>query len=257
MNLILLEPGELAADGTAVVADDRARHIREVLRAAPGDTLRIGLVEGPLGHANVLALTPAVRLECHLTGAPPPRPPVDLLLAMPRPKVMKRLWPVLAALGVGRILITRAWKTERNYFDTHVLAADFIRAQLLVGLQQAGDTRLPAVGIHRQFKKAVAAAVDGRPYAARLVAHPGPAAFPHAALAALPAASRILLAIGPEGGWVPTEREWLAAHGFATVSWGPRPLRTDTACAVLLGLLHAALAASHPAAAVPLDSPQA
>ena len=87
--------------------------------------------------------------------------------------------------------------------------------------------------------------------------HPGPAAFPHAALAALPAASRILLAIGPEGGWVPTEREWLAAHGFATVSWGPRPLRTDTACAVLLGLLHAALAASHPAAAVPLDSPQA
>lgn len=244
MNLILLEPGEIQTDGTALLSDDRARHIRDVLRAAPGASLRIGVVEGPLGRAKVVALAPAVQLECHLAGATPPRPPVELLLAMPRPKVMKRLWPVLAALGVGRILITNAWKTERNYFDTHVLAADFVRAQLIAGLQQAGDTRLPEVSVYRQFKKAVAALAAGGPYAAQLVAHPGPAAFPHTALAALPAASRIVLAVGPEGGWVPYELEWLAARGFAAVSWGPRPLRTDTACTVLLGLIHAARAGS-------------
>ena len=52
----------------------------------------------------------------------------------------------------------------------------------------------------------------------------------------------VLLAVGPEGGWTPFELELLAQHGFEAVSWGPRALRTDTACAVLLGLVHAGFA---------------
>jgi len=166
---------------------------------------------------------------------------VDLLLAMPRPKVMNRLWPVLASLGVGRILISNTWKTERNYFDTHVLEPAHIHAGLIEGLQQARDTRLPEVSVHRQFKKLVEDELDRfGPYAARLVAHPGTASFPP--LVALPKDARVLVAVGPEGGWTSFELELLAKHGFSPVSWGPRALRTDTACAVLLGLVHAAIA---------------
>ena len=65
---------------------------------------------------------------------------------------MRRLWAQLASLGVGRILLTNAERVERNYFDTHVLSADCYRPLLLEGLQQARDTRLPIVSIHRQFK---------------------------------------------------------------------------------------------------------
>jgi len=60
-------------------------------------------------------------------------------------------------------------------------------------------------------------------------------------LANLSADGRVLLAIGPEGGWTSYELEMLTSHGFTAASWGPRPLRTDTACNVLLGLIHAAL----------------
>ena len=247
MNLILLEPDEIHAEGLAVLAGKRARHVREVLKAAEGGRIRIGVVDGPTGTATVTEEGDPLRLECDLTDPVPPIPGVDLLLAMPRPKVMNRLWPVLASLGVGRILISNAWKTERNYFDTHVLGPEHIRAGLIEGLQQARDTRLPQVSVHRQFRKLIEDELDAfGPYAAKLAAHPGAGAFPAETLAALPREGRVLLAVGPEGGWTPFELELLEAHGFEAVSWGPRALRTDTACAVLLGLMHAALAKSSP-----------
>ena len=243
MNLILLEPNEIQAAGMAVLSGKRARHVREVLQAAPGEEIHVGIVDGSMGIAKILEDEPKqLRLRCTLSDKVPPAPRVDLLLAMPRPKVMNRLWPVLASLGVGRILISNAWKTERNYFDTHVLEPEHIREGLIEGLQQARDTRLPQVGVHKQFKKLVEDKLDAfGPYAARIVAHPGEGTFPSERLAALPKDARILLAVGPEGGWTPFELELLAKHGFSPVSWGPRALRTDTACAVLLGLVHAAL----------------
>ena len=134
MNLILLEPDEIHAEGLAVLAGKRARHVREVLKAAEGGRIRIGVVDGPTGTATVTEEGDPLRLECDLTDPVPPIPGVDLLLAMPRPKVMNRLWPVLASLGVGRILISNAWKTERSYFDTHVLGPEHIRAGLIEGL---------------------------------------------------------------------------------------------------------------------------
>ena len=242
MNLILLEPDEIQADGMAVLTGKRARHVCEVLKAAPGEEIRVGVVDGAMGTATILEDAKQLRLQCALTDQAPPVPRVDLLLAMPRPKVMNRLWPVLASLGVGRILVSNAWKTERNYFDTHVLEREHIREGLIEGLQQARDTRLPQVSVHKQFKKLVEDKLETfGPYAARLVAHPGAAAFPRERLAAVPAGGRVLLAVGPEGGWTPYELELLGARGFEAVSWGPRALRTDTACVVLLGLVHAAL----------------
>jgi len=239
MNLILLDPDELSSGGIAVLSGSRARHVREVLRAESGKELRIGIVDGPMGTATVLEDTGKLRLQCSLADKTPPHPRVDLLLAMPRPKVLNRLWPVLASLGVGRILISNAWKTERNYFDTHVLEPAHIRKGLLEGLQQARDTRLPQVSVHRQLRKLVEDDLDAfGPYAARLVAHPTEKGFPSKELAALPPEARVLLAIGPEGGWMSFELEMFASHGFTAASWGPRTLRTDTACAVLLGLIH-------------------
>ena len=85
---------------------------------------------------------------------------VDLLLALPRPKVMRRLWAQIAAMGVGQIILTNAERVERNYFDTHVLTPECYRPLLVEGLQQARDTRLPRVSIHRQFKVLVEDELD-------------------------------------------------------------------------------------------------
>jgi hypothetical protein len=73
---------------------------------------------------------------------------------------MRRLWAQIAAMGVGQIILTNAERVERNYFDTHVLMPECYRPLLVEGLQQARDTRLPRVSIHRQFKVLVEDELD-------------------------------------------------------------------------------------------------
>jgi RsmE family RNA methyltransferase len=147
------------------------------------------------------------------------------------------LWAQLSALGVGRILLTNADRVERHYFDTHVLAPDAFRPLLIEGLQQARDTRVPEVSVHRRFRVLVEDELDRLcPDTLRLVAEPGAAVSPSEAVRAHPG-RRVLLAIGPEGGWNAFELDLLAKRGFMPVSLGSRTLRSDTACVALLAVV--------------------
>lgn len=247
MNLILLEPAELRSDGLTTLSGGRALHLLAVLQVQPGHDVRVGIVNGGLGTGRVLSVEGnTVTLRCAIESVPE-RPLVDLLLALPRPKVMQRLWAQIAALGVGQVILTNAERVERNYFDTHVLEPKVFHPLLVEGLQQARDTHVPDVSIHRRLKVLVDDDLDRLcPRALRLVANPGGTRTFTAAVGAhlqrpRDSRPRTLLAIGPEGGWTDYELNLLASHGFQTVGMGPRTLRSDTACIALLALLHDAL----------------
>jgi RsmE family RNA methyltransferase len=237
VNLLLLEAGE--ARNEVTLDGVRGRHLRHVLHVEPGQQVRVGVIDGPRGTATVESIEgEKVTLHCAFEADPPPVPAVDLLLALPRPKVMRRLWAQIAAMGVGQIILTNAERVERNYFDTHVLTPDCYRPLLVEGLQQARDTRLPRVSIHRQFKVLVEDELDRLfPAGLRLVADPA-ASTSAASVGRVRTGERVLLAVGPEGGWNAFETSLLTARGFTPVSMGPRTLRTDTACIALLALVH-------------------
>jgi RsmE family RNA methyltransferase len=162
---------------------------------------------------------------------------VDLLLAIPRPKALKRVLPAVAQLGVDRVVLVNAARVEKSYFDSKVLAPDFVEELLLQGLEQARDTRLPEVLVRERFRPFVEDELDAvfGTGAIRLLPHP-PAQQPLTQVGAR-TAPRVVLAIGPDGGWVPFEAELLEAHGFRPFSLGPRILRVETAVPVLLGQL--------------------
>jgi RsmE family RNA methyltransferase len=242
VNLILLDERDRLDPQRVTLADARATHLLNVLRVTPGQTVRVGLLDGPLGVGTVeCARDGQVILHCAFETYSPPRPRIDVLLALPRPKVIRRLWAQLAALGVGRIILTNAERVERHYFDTHVLTEATYRPLLVEGLQQARDTRLPMVSIHRQFRVLVEDHLDSLSGdGLRLVADPCGVTPVGSAMSAH-RGGRVLIAIGPEGGWNTFELTLLAAHGFELVGMGPRTLRVDTACVALLTIAHAAL----------------
>jgi RsmE family RNA methyltransferase len=241
VNLLLLEDRDRIDASCVTLTDSRATHLLHVLRVRPGQTVRVGLIDGPLGTGTVESVGDGrVTMRCVFEPDIPPRPRVDVLLALPRPKVMRRLWAQLAALGVGRIIVTNAERVERDYFDTHVLTEACYQPLLVEGLQQARDTRLPLVSIHRQFRILVEDHLNELfPSGVRLVADPGGTASVTSALT--DCRERVLIAIGPEGGWNDFERSLLTAHGFLPVALGHRTLRVDTACTALLAVAHYAL----------------
>ena len=243
MNLLLIEPGALAPDGSTEVTGAAASHLAKVLKVSPGSTVRVGVIDGARGVGTVVDVSAArIRLRCTLEAAPPDRPAVDLLLALPRPKVMRRLWAQLAALGVGRILLTNAARVERQYFDTHALGPSCYRPLLIEGLQQAQDTRVPLVSVHRRLKVLLEDELETlSPGTDRLVADPRVLRSLTEASEKL-AQSRVLVAVGPEGGWSAFELSLLQSHGFTAAAIGPRTLRSDTAAIAILAILHDALA---------------
>ena len=242
MNIVLLMAEEIGADGRASLTDRRAEHLLRVLRVQPGAEVRVGLIDGPTGMAVVEEVGPAqVVLSCRLDGKTPERPRVDVLLAMPRPKVLGRQLVALANLGVGHIALSNAWRVERSYFHARQADPAFCRQRLIEGLELSGCTRLPTLSLHERLVPLVEERLDvlfGD--ARRLIAHPGAGALVGAVLSQQPA-ERVLLALGPEGGWIERELSMFARFGFEAISLGPRILATQTASCVGVGLIHEAL----------------
>jgi 16S rRNA (uracil1498-N3)-methyltransferase len=233
VNLLLLEPGELSPGGEARLAGRRARHVREVLRCRPGDLVAAGVLDGLVGRAEVLASDEdELVLRAELTGAPPPPSPVSLLLALPRPKILRKVLQAAAAMGVKRLVLLGSYRVEKSYWSSPALEPAAIRAELKLGLEQGKDTRLPEVAQERFFKPFVEDRLDATFPGTRLLADPrapGP-------LEALPRpAGGACVAIGPEGGWTPYEAAELERRGFAPFSLGPRPLRVDQAVPFIVG----------------------
>ena len=237
MNLVLLEETDLTSDGQARLRGAKARHILDVHRATVGDTLRVGLLGGSIGEAVVTALSSEdVTLAIRLSDPPPAPLGIELLLAMPRPKMLRRLLAAVASIGIKRLVLINSARVEKSYFDSSFLTPAAIEEELLLGLSQACDTVLPVVSIQRRFRPFVEdeATTFWPDPARRLVAHPRAGrelwdVLPESA------ADTTVLAIGPEGGWVPFELELLEGRGFQRFAAGPRVLRVDTAVPFLLG----------------------
>ena len=148
---------------------------------------------------------------------------------------MKRLMPQLASLGVGTMVLVGAKKVEKDFWGATLLKEENYRPLLVDGLMQSGTSALPRIETRRNFRAFVRDELDAAfPTANRVVAHPYGASVRGASAAD---GGRLLLAVGPEGGWTDEEVELLEARGFARYSLGRRILRTDTALVALVSRL--------------------
>jgi len=234
MNLILLNDDDFVSGNSVRLKGRRLKHILEVHQPAVGDALTVGRLGGLIGKGRITKATAvAVEMDVELSEAPPAPLAVNLVLALPRPKVIKRVLLSAASLGVKHLYFINGFRVEKSYWQSPVLSPAGIREALVLGLEQARDTILPEVILHPLFKPFVE---DELPTLIRgtlpLAAHPGAGDnCPHAV------AQPVTLAIGPEGGFIPYELEKLVAVGFRPVQIGARILRVETAIPFILGRL--------------------
>lgn len=235
MNLILITQDDLDSQGRAVLRDTRRlEHLISVHRISVGDTLRVGQVDGLLGTGQVIRIEPqAVVLEIALSDPPPPPSDIHLLLALPRPPMLKRTLQTIATLGVKQLTLLQSARVEKSYWQSPQLQPHKLRQELLLGLEQGCDTRLPAISFARRFRPFIEDQLPELLHGRRgLLAHPY-VDNPCPSTTSGPT----LLAVGPEGGFIDNEIDKLTAAGLEGITLGARIMRVETAVPYLLGRL--------------------
>ncbi len=244
MNTLLFHAHEVGGDGTlklgAEKPDARAEHIANVLKPELGSSLRVGQIDGLLGSGEVLQCLRAdansnnhACVQVHvgeLKAAPPAKHPLHLVLALPRPKSLRRVLRGLANIGVTSIDLIQSYRVEKSYWSAPALEPAKLEAALLEGLSIANDTVLPKVQIYRRFKPYVEDIASALPMKTKLIAHPRTDIQPR-----LPKnrSEPVALAVGPEGGWTEYEVGLFSKAGFQAMSLGPRILSVEMALPTL------------------------
>jgi RsmE family RNA methyltransferase len=230
MNIILLAPEDWFDENTVCLDGRRHEHIRGILKAEIGDALRVGLLGGLRGSGRVVKLSDEhTHLQVDLVESPLPRHPCDLILALPRPKMLRRVFRTAAEMGVANLYLINSARVEKSYWQSPLLQPDRINAALTAGLERAGDTALPQVHLHPRFKPFIE---DQLPEligsSACWIAHPG------AGEALATQSGEGLIMLGPEGGFVPYEVELAQSMGAQPVRLSDRILSVDTAVTAAL-----------------------
>jgi len=238
MNLILLHRDEL--DGHRICFDDRrAQHLHRVLRVEPGASVRVGVIGGCAGIARVVAISEAstpLKVELKLDedfaiDELAPRPSIDLIVALPRPKALRRLLRAVSSFGVGRVHLVNAWRVDKSYWQSEKLAPDNLRQMLIEGCEQGRQTWLPVIETHRLLMPFLGG-LGGEER--RVICDPSAEVHLEDAIED---STRIVAALGPEGGWIDSEISAFSAADFRPARLLDAVLSSEVAAAALLGQL--------------------
>lgn len=235
MNLILFKANELNANSQLTLSDQRFKQIHDIHRSQINDTVKVGELNGLIGTGLITAIdNTQVTLTVSLHSAPLPKLPLTIVLALPRPKMIRRIFRTIAELGVERLIIINSYKVEKSFWQSPALDNAKVQQYLIDGLQQSKDSVLPHVEFHKRFKPFVE---DELPSIINntkaLLAHPATGeSCPHQLN------ETITLAIGPEGGFTDYEAGKLQSIGFQGIHLGERILKVENALTTLIAKLY-------------------
>ena len=235
MNIILFDKNDYYQNKETIrLHDHRFHHISEVLRSKKNDVLKIGRINGNLGTGKVLEITERfIDISLNLDKDPPLPCNLTLLLALPRPKILRRTLRHITALGVKKIFLINSFRVDKSYWQTPVLKRESLRDIFLDGLSQSGDTILPEVYMKPLFKPFVEDEVpDIIKNTIPVIAHPKAAERISGT-----SGKYVTLAVGPEGGFIPYEINKLKEHGFEEHNFGERILPVETAVPAIISIL--------------------
>jgi RsmE family RNA methyltransferase len=238
MNIILFSHNE-TKHSTITVTDYRARHISKIIKAKKDDTLITGEINGPKGTSRIQQINAASVTFTDITHTQTtPRPQIDLIMALPRPIMLKRVLAQAATFGVNHLFLINSNRVEKSFFSSSKMHPEKIHHYLLTGLEQGCATMLPTVSIHKRFRPFIE---DELPKQMQIYTHSG-IAHPNTqttinTIIPTGATGQILLVIGPEGGWVDYEVAKFNELGITPFTMGERIVRVDSVVPALLSQL--------------------
>lgn len=227
-------PPEAWQDNPALTGDE-ARHLSQVLRMKPGDSLVVFDGHGRRASAEILSVSRdhvALKLgEVLPTCAP--LPAITLAQAIPKGKNMDLIVQKSVELGIAAIqpLVTRHTVVQPGDGKSGKW-----RRNALEACKQCGQDRLPEIAEPLAFDHWLPTQVNFP--GLKLIASLAPGARPmRAVLRDHPGTLQATLLVGPEGDFSAGETSAALAAGFLPVSLGSIVLRVETATLFCLSAL--------------------
>lgn len=220
---------------SATLTGDEARHLSQVLRIKPGETVTVFDGCGHRAKAEVLSVSRdhvSLKLGETLTP-PPPLPAITLAQAIPKGKNMDLIVQKAVELGIARI---QPLVTKNTIVQPGEGKSDKWRRNALEACKQCGQDTLPDIADPLPFGRWLASPPEAP--GLKLIASlaPGARLF-RETLRAHPGTKEAVLLVGPEGDFTPEETEAAIAAGFLPVSLGDIVLRVETATLYCLSAL--------------------
>lgn len=226
------------AVGPVTLTGQSARHVGKVLRRQAGDPLTLFDGAGQSGQATIQRIhRDSVEVVLHTLGPDDRESPLEvrLAIAMARGDAMDHVIQKATELGATTL---QPLLTERSVvrLPTSRTAKRMAHWQRLAAsaCEQCGRNTLPRIEAPCSLHDWLGALGTTATGEVRLLANPS--ALGGAGLPAGPFARTSLL-VGPEGGLSDSETGLAESVGFASISLGPRILRTETAAVCLLSLV--------------------
>ena len=236
MNIVLLDPRQTESDVWSITSKRQLEHLQQHLEIQVGDTLKVGIRDGKRYLTEIVEISEkVVKLKPLQEETVPKKLPVTLIVALPRPKVLRRLIMDAVTVGVEKIILIHSYRVDKSYWQTPFLQQ--LDHYIELGLEQAGDTIAPQIELYKRFKPFVEDVLPTLISAEQpaYVAHP----YTEQSMSfAIEHACTIV--IGPEGGFIPYEVDLLIKNGCQAVSLGNRIIRTETVIPYVLGRLFSA-----------------
>jgi 16S rRNA (uracil1498-N3)-methyltransferase len=245
MKFAIIERKNIKND-KALITGSEARHVGRVLRLKVGDTINL-LDEMGWEYRGVITDKKTQAIEVRVLEKYPPRKesPIKIVLGQALPKAQKMDYIVQKAteLGVDSIIPFFSSRTvpilDRNRQEKKGKRWEKI---VLEATKQCGRTVIPQVEKIHTFEEVIRIGDDN---SLKIILWEDEKNYRlHKVLKNLQQFKKIIILVGPEGGFTQEEVASARDHGFFSVGLGNSILRTETAGVYLLSVLHYKLSES-------------
>ena len=233
-------------EATATLVGAQAGHMIRVLRAQPGMEADV-VAGGHVFHAQVAAVgRDEVRFNLITELEAEPALPLTLVMAIYKFDHMEWAIEKATELGVKAVAPVIARRTEKHLAAAAAQRTERWRRIAHEAAQQSRRSDVPLIfdptPLATRVRAASEAARDDSASAYIVLAEQErTTTLRHALKEAMAAAETEMptleIAIGPEGGWAPTEEALFDANGWRAASLGPRILRAETAAIAALAVV--------------------
>jgi 16S rRNA (uracil1498-N3)-methyltransferase len=229
--------GNIAADthllsdqGPTVKLDARqTHHLRRVLRLQSGDAIELFDGKGNVAQAVIDSCQDqAIATVTSVSHMPQARPRLDLAVCLPKGPRAGEMVNQLSQLGVDRLI---PLLTTRSVVDPRPNRLKRFQLAAIASASQCGRAYLMQVSAAARMTDLLAGDYD-----LKLMADPR--AVPMVDLSArLARSDRVLVVVGPEGGWTTDECDAARQAGCLSWSFGAHVLRIEAAATAAAGIV--------------------